>query len=149
MSQVSQDVIIELREKCEKVQNLLEEESKRDPEDNPYKSKYAAREVLNDMKSRLSNIKDSIPSNDPSFELIENMYGAVMLLLGTISIDTEELATGEEQLMNCLNKLEDRALNPQSIVIVIKALNQLGLLWSQRGDPNKSHGYTLKTDIFC
>lgn len=140
MSQVTQDTLLEMKEKCEKVQNLLEEESKRDPETEPYKSKYAAREILSSMKSGLANIKDSISSSDPQFEQIEAMYGAVLLLLGTVALETEELATGEEHLMNCLEMLETKAIHSKNILIVLKALNQLGLLWSQRSDNEKSYG---------
>lgn len=139
MSGVSEDIFVDLREKGEKVQKLIEEECKFDPDTEPYKSKYAARNILNDMKSCLTNLKDSIPSSDPQFLHVEAMHGAVLLLLGTVALDTEELATGEEHLMNCLNNLEDNSLNPKKVLIVLKALNQLGLLWSQRADADKSH----------
>uniref|UniRef100_A0A1B6MDG1 KIF-binding protein n=1 Tax=Graphocephala atropunctata TaxID=36148 RepID=A0A1B6MDG1_9HEMI len=146
MTEVSEDILIELREKCEKVQNLLEGESKRDPETEPYKSVYAAREILSDMKSCLANLKDSIRSSDPLHDQIEAMYGGVLLLLGTLALDTEELATGEEHLMNCLSCLEDQAMQPKKVLVVLKALNQLGLLWSQRSDGNKSHGYLQQAE---
>ncbi|XP_046663562.1 KIF-binding protein [Homalodisca vitripennis] len=146
MTEVSEDLLIELREKCEKVQNLLEEESKRDPETEPYKSKYAAREILSDMKSCLTNLKDSVRSSDPLFEEIEAMYGSVLLLLGIVALETEELATGEEHLMNCLACMEDQSMHPKKVLIVLRALNQLGLLWSQRSDGTKSHGYLQQAE---
>lgn len=139
MSAVSEDVFIDLREKGEKVQKLLEEESKLDPDTEPYKSKYAARKILCDMKSCLSNLKDSIRSSDPRFLHVEAMHGAVLLLLGSVALDTEELATGEEHLMNCLNNLEDKTMSPYTVLVVLKALNQLGLLWSERAEADKSH----------
>lgn len=141
MSQVTEDVLTEIKEKCEKVHNLLEEESKHDSESQPYKSKYAARELLYEMKSTLSSIKDSIRLNDPLFDDITAIYGAVLLLLGTVSIDTEEFATGEEHLMNCLRSIELKAIHPKNILTVLKVLNQLGLLWSQRSDNQKSFRY--------
>lgn len=139
MSAVSEDILIDLREKGEKVQKLLEEESKFDPDTEPYKSKYAARKILSDMKSCLTNLKDSIRSSDHQFLHVEAMHGAVLLLLGSVALDTEELATGEEHLMNCLNNLEDKSMSPNTVLVVLKALNQLGLLWSERGDGDKSH----------
>ena len=42
-----------IQEKFQKAMHLLEEESPKDPEDEPYKSKYAARELLNDVKFQL------------------------------------------------------------------------------------------------
>lgn len=139
MSGVSEDIFIDLRERGEKVQKLLEEESKFDPDTEPYKSKYAAQKILCDMKSCLTNLKDSIRSSDPQFLRVEAMHGAVLLLLGSVALDTEELATGEEHLMNCLNNLEDKTMSPNTVLVVLKALNQLGLLWSQRADAEKSH----------
>ena len=42
-----------IHEKFEKARHLLDVESLKDPEDEPYKSKYAARELLNDVKFQL------------------------------------------------------------------------------------------------
>ena len=44
---------VSIHEKFEKAMHLLEVESAKDPEDEPYKSKYAARELLNDVKFQL------------------------------------------------------------------------------------------------
>ncbi|KDR21661.1 KIF1-binding protein-like protein [Zootermopsis nevadensis] len=74
------------------------------------------------------------------------MLGVVSLNLGLVSIDTEELSTGEEQLMNCIDSLNDDALKPEVILILITALNQLGILWSERGDPEKSREYLEKAE---
>ena len=42
-----------IHEKFQKAMHLLEVESPKDPEEEPYKSKYAARDLLNDVKFQL------------------------------------------------------------------------------------------------
>jgi tetratricopeptide (TPR) repeat protein len=127
------EVLVDLQEKYDKVRKLLDEDSKRDPASEPYRSKYAASAILTDMKSILVKLLE-----DSSSLKYKAMLGVVSLNLGLISIDTEELSTGEEQLMNCVDSLYDGAHKPEVILILMTALNQLGILWSERGDPEKS-----------
>lgn len=47
------DLAASVKEKFERALHLVEVESARDPEAEPYKSKYAARELLNDVKFQL------------------------------------------------------------------------------------------------
>ncbi|RZF39552.1 hypothetical protein LSTR_LSTR001073 [Laodelphax striatellus] len=137
---VSQDFFIDLREKYDKVETLLRE-ANQDPQSEPYKSKYAALEILLEVKSKLVSVLDDLRSSDSSYDELTAMLGAVWVSLGTISVDTEEWSTGEEQLTNCLKLLEDNAMQPNKILIVLGAFNQLGILWSNRGDYEKSHKY--------
>lgn len=129
-----------------KIQKLLDEESKRDPENEPYRSKYAANEVLNEMKLNLTNLLNSCQSDNPSHDQYESMLGAVLLTLGTIAMETEELTAGEQYLNNCLQMLEDKAMSNKNIIIYLNTLNQVGYLWSQRGDSIKSHDYLQKAE---
>lgn len=136
----------DFHQKYLKIQNLLDEESKRDPESEPYRSKYAANEVLNEMKLNLTNLLDSCQSDDPLHDKYESMLGAVLLTLGTVAMETEELTAGEQYLNQCLQILEDKAMSNKNIVIYISTLNQLGYLWSQRGDSTKSHDYLQQAE---
>lgn len=133
-------------EKFLKIQKLLDEESKKDPENEPYRSKYAANEVLNEMKLNLTNLLDSYQSDDPLHDQCESMLGAVFLTLGTIAMETEELTAGEQYLNYCLQLLEDKAMRNKNIIIYLSTLNQLGYLWSQRGDSTKSHDYLQQAE---
>jgi tetratricopeptide (TPR) repeat protein len=136
-----EEVLVDLQEKYDKVRKLLDEDSKRDPASEPYKSKYAASVILTDMKSILVKLLED--SNCLKFRA---MLGVVSLNLGLISVDTEELSTGEEQLMNCVDNLRDDSLKPEVILILMTALNQLGVLWSERADPQKSKEYLEKAE---
>lgn len=131
------DRIIDLQEKYAKVRKLTEEESKKDPETEPYRSKYKARDLLSEMKEILLEQIDSMDMNDPNNAKLEPMLALVLLQLGTISLDTEELSLGEEYLTKCVETIKDH-LNPNAILISLNARNQLGILWSQRSDPDKA-----------
>ncbi|XP_022198202.2 KIF-binding protein isoform X2 [Nilaparvata lugens] len=137
---ISQDFFIDLREKYDKVETLLKE-ANQDPQSEPFKSKYAALEILMELKSKLVNVLDDLRSSDSSYDELTAMLGGVWVSLGTISVDTEEWSNGEEQLTNCLKLLEDNSMEPNKILIVLSAFNQLGILWSNRGDYEKSQNY--------
>jgi hypothetical protein len=132
------DVRLELQDKYEKINKLLNEENKFDPPSEPYRSKYKAQALLNEMKTMITYHMDDLPSDDPEKPKIHAMLGSVLLNLGVTSLDVEELSTGEEQLINCINTMEEFSLNPLCIIFVLNALNQLGCLWSERDNPKKS-----------
>lgn len=138
MKNIPPDVRLDLQDKYEKVNKLLNEESKRDPPNDPYRSKYKAQGLLNEMKTMITYHMDDLPSDDPERPRIHAMLGAVLLNMGVTSLDVEELSTGEEQLNNCINTLEEFSMQPFCIIFVLTALNQLGVLWSERDDPKKS-----------
>lgn len=137
----------DLEEKYEKVRKLLEEDSKRDPETDPYRSKYLARAVLKDMKCVLDKILDDVSPDCQDYVRYKAMLGAVNLNLGTIALDTEEYSTGEEHLTNCVDGLSEYSVKPECIIVVLTALNQLGILWSQRDDAKTSQGYLEKAEL--
>lgn len=53
---ISKEALVDLQEKYEKVKKLIEEDSKLDPESEPYLSKYAARTILISMNANLENL---------------------------------------------------------------------------------------------
>lgn len=142
---VIQETCVDLSEKYEKVCLLLEE-SKSDPETEPYRSKYVAQKILGEMKTIITNTLDVIDENNSMYIKMKAMLGAVLANLGSICIDTEELAAGEEHLTNCVNTLSSDPLKPEYIIILLTALNDLGILWSQRDQAKRSHQYLEKAE---
>lgn len=55
----------DLQEKYTKVKKLIEEDSKLDPENEPYLSKYAARQLLIGMKANIENLQRSCETDTP------------------------------------------------------------------------------------
>ncbi|XP_059477550.1 KIF-binding protein [Neocloeon triangulifer] len=146
MKNIPLDVQLELQDMYEKVEKLLNVDSKLDPPVEPYRSKYKAQAILNDMKTMITYHMDDLASDDPERPLIHAMLGSVLLTAGTTSLDVEEFSTGEEQLTNCINTLEEFSLHPTCIIFVLNALNQLGVLWSERDNPKKSLQFLEKSE---
>lgn len=131
------DTLIELQEKYVKVRKLIEDECKKDPESEPYRSKYKAKSILSEMKSTLTEEMDALDKSDSKYTQYEAMLAVVLLHLGVISLDTEELSTGEELLMKCLDSITDHC-NSDFILVSLNARNQLGILWSRRSEPKEA-----------
>ncbi|KAJ8676390.1 hypothetical protein QAD02_012177 [Eretmocerus hayati] len=124
-----------LSEKFNEVRKLLDEESKSDPQTEPYKSKYAAIELLNEIQNILETQVDNSKqeNNEKTYVL-----AVVHLNKGIIAVDTEELSVGEENLMKCIDILGENKGKSHGIITTISALNQLGILWSRRDQPVKA-----------
>ncbi|XP_015585623.1 KIF1-binding protein homolog [Cephus cinctus] len=134
---VPKEVLVDFQEKYMKVRKLLDEYSKQDPESEPYKSKYSAMEILKEMRTKIVHILDKNLTKEQE-HTITTMLAILWLNLGIVSVDTEDLASGEEQLTNCIDLLNEWELQPECILPILSALNQLGILWSQRDQPTKS-----------
>ncbi|XP_046387888.1 KIF-binding protein isoform X2 [Ischnura elegans] len=151
------ELLTTLRDKYEKVRRLLED-SKKDPEDDPYRSKYAAREILNDIKSILVKILDDVGdigdgetsgehNHMPGVFHLWSLLGITWLNLGTIAVETEEISTGEEQLMQCLKCIpEEKWLEPKAVLVILCTLQQLGILWAQRDNAEKAKGFLERAE---
>lgn len=64
----------DLQEKYQKVQKLLEEESKHDPETEPFLSKYSARQILNGMHLNIENLIQSESSESKDFIKLKGKF---------------------------------------------------------------------------
>lgn len=107
-----------LEDQYQKAWQLYQEESHLDPDSEPYKSKYAAREIFEELKSRLSKQldEDDVDDGDEGAFNEEGVDGvgltrarmaAVVYHLGVIAVDTEEFSTGEEHLNKALTIIGD------------------------------------------
>lgn len=62
---INKEVFADLQEKYQKVIKLLLEDSKSDPENEPYLSKYSAKQILIGMKASIENLLRNHPSEGP------------------------------------------------------------------------------------
>lgn len=53
---ITKESFVDLQEKYNKVIKLIEEDSKLDPENEPYLSKYSGRQILIGMKANIENL---------------------------------------------------------------------------------------------
>ncbi|XP_033736079.1 KIF-binding protein-like [Pecten maximus] len=126
----------------EQARKLSDEYSLDDPEDDPYLSKYKAREILCGIKEKLKSLFEA----NPDCEHLRFASAAVDVKLGSNYVDTEELPTGEEHLLRALDELEKFRLNRDASNIYHSILNNIGILWTGRRNQKKALEYFLKAE---
>lgn len=133
---VSEKLIKDFRE----VVHLTTIESQNDPPDNPFKSLYAARELLTGLRAKM----DTCPVQNREHEDFKILSSLIQLELGVNYINTEELAQGEACLEACLRLVDGLANKVKTASLSIQALNHLGVLWGNRGEQQKALECLLK-----
>ncbi|XP_068170364.1 KIF-binding protein [Antennarius striatus] len=164
----------EWRAICDKFTNaqfLSDVESRKDPKNDPFRSKYKARELLRDIYSSLKSFDAGEGDEDCGAESCEQRtsgpppdgqrdhlfkrgfsgdspaglraakLGAVEYYLGVNHVDTEELSAGDEHLMNCMKLLERCRASPENVSLLIHVRNQLGILWASRDETETAQGF--------
>lgn len=137
----------EWRVLCEKYQRsvtLSEIESKKDPENDPFRSKYNARELLKQIKSSLGQyageneteqgengqqqaekelqVEQQIAAGgDSPAGLSAARLGVIEYQLGLNHTETEELSAGEEHLMNCIRLMDKYEVTQENISLFIQS----------------------------
>lgn len=141
----------EVHEKFQAALALSRVELHKNPEKEPYKSKYSARTLLEEVKALLGpapgdederpQAEEGVDAGDhalgPPTEAVEaegpGAQRAVRLAviefhLGVNHLDTEELSAGEEHLAKCLRLLRRYRLSPGCVSLSIQ-----GQVRAQRG----------------
>ncbi|KAM7015231.1 KIF-binding protein [Tautogolabrus adspersus] len=164
----------EWRAICDKftnAQNLTDVESRNDPENDPFRSKYKARELLREIYCSLKSFEASDGEEESGGESGEQLpveppeggqgedglgqalsgdspaglraakLGAVEYYLGVNHIDTEEVPAGQEHLMNCMKLLERCRDSSENVSLFIHVRNQLGILWAGRDETEMAQGF--------
>lgn len=124
-------------ERYKEARRLSEEDAREDPETEPFKSKYIARNILSELKAKVAAFQD----DDISSEKLKILMSALDYQIGQNYIETEELSTGEEHIERCIKTLEEYRLDRRCCSLYLHALNELGILWSKRGDSEKALGF--------
>ncbi|XP_017274282.1 KIF-binding protein [Kryptolebias marmoratus] len=164
----------EWRAICDKftnAQNLTDVESRKDPENDPFRSKYKARELLREIYCSLKSFEaadgeedaggesgEQRPPEQPLDGQTEDAFdrglsgdspagmraaklGAVEYYLGVNHVDTEELSAGQEHLMNSIKLLDRCRVSAENVSLYIHVRNQLGILWAGRDETETAQGY--------
>jgi len=144
-----------------KARELSEEKSKQDPETNPYKSKYEARKIIKDVLFDVEDqvnvadldqidLEDETHNTDGASEEYSVRRGITTnVLLAALEyeiainfVETEEVPTAEEHFASSLNYLDGGdQLSPCKVSLLIAVKCQIGIIWSNRSDHNKSLSY--------
>jgi len=113
------------------VLRLLAEQS---PDNEPYKSLYAARKVLQEISNKLDK-RSGIQGEELAI-----LQGTVLFQLGKNHAECDELSTGEDFLkraLEILGKVEDKV---KSVTVYILTCHQLAVLQASRSE----HEHALK-----
>ncbi|XP_063952725.1 KIF-binding protein-like [Lytechinus pictus] len=131
---MSDSQFTDLIEKYSEARKLSEEASKKDPETNPYKSKYQARELLHEIRKELENASEQ---GEESKEL-KFRLALIQYQLGVNFLETEETSSGHEHLIKADSILKDYRLDSRCVTTALNTLNQLAILWCTRRDHSKA-----------
>ncbi|OCT70066.1 KIF-binding protein [Xenopus laevis] len=142
---------------CETYQRaiaLSDVESKNDPENEPYRSKYQARELLREVRVLLCPQEDESEaegkeehSDGPGSwgrmgeSLLAARLAVIEFRLGLNHTETEELSAGEEHLVKSGRIIERYRLSEEGVSVYIQAQNNLGILWANRGEIRVAQRY--------
>ncbi|XP_053307035.1 KIF-binding protein [Spea bombifrons] len=135
---------------CETYQRAVtasDVESRNDPENEPYRSKYRARELLEEARALLRprEEEDDGGQRQQAEERLEGAAGdeerlmaarlaVIEFRLGVNHTETEEMSAGEEHLVRTGKILEPYRLTEECVSVYIQAQNNLGILWADRGE---------------
>lgn len=149
MASLSSDEWRAICDKFTNAQNLTDVESRNDPENDPFRSKYKARELLREIYCSLKSFEageaeeerggesgeqrpaeppvdgqredglGQAASGDSPAGLRAAKLGAVEYYLGVNHVDTEELSAGQEHLMNCMKLLERSGVASDNVSLFI------------------------------
>ncbi|TRY63637.1 hypothetical protein TCAL_00816 [Tigriopus californicus] len=129
------DNMLALYAKYQDVENLL---LKDDPPEQPYNSRYKARELLEEMLRM---------SQDLTASMIKKLSIHILAKLGAIDQEVEELAKSQEHLEAVQDFIDSPdALSSETIIPRLVVLNQLGILWTSRGEMEKAKSYLLEAN---
>ncbi|GFT55469.1 KIF-binding protein [Nephila pilipes] len=120
----------------------LLDNAKNDPSSDPYRSKYEARDILTQVELELGKKWKSIDSLQVSLLSMLIKYH-----LGVIAIETDERSAGCEMLTNILEEIREIATKQEGCHLALNVLNQLGLLWSDRGEVEKALEYLTEAEV--
>lgn len=138
----AKEIINDFKENYGKVRKLLDEDSKNDLEHEPYLSKYKANEILSNMCDSLMNIRDTEANIER--DKLDAMLGAILLNIGIIDMETEELTASEKVLTRAEEILAPHSVKPEVVITLMNVYNNHGILWSYRDEPEKAKTFLLK-----
>uniref|UniRef100_A0A1A9WKD6 KIF-binding protein n=1 Tax=Glossina brevipalpis TaxID=37001 RepID=A0A1A9WKD6_9MUSC len=139
---IAKEILTDYKEIYEKAVQLVNEESKNDPTTDPYKSHYAARDLLLEMKEMLKNSLVSVlaeEADDGTDDFIYQVIQAIVCRdLGRIYLFTEESSLGEISLKECIELVKEKKFQPEAIIAYMGAVNELGIAYANKMEYKQS-----------
>ncbi|KAM4608041.1 KIF-binding protein [Discoglossus pictus] len=124
---------------CDTYQRALQlQESQSDPDTEPFRSKYQARELLREVRAGLGPREEEEAGHREQGQaedvLLAVRRGVIEYRLGLNHTETEEMSAGEEHLVRAGKELERYRGTQEGVSVYVQAQNNLGILWADRGE---------------
>lgn len=145
---ISKETLSDLKDRYVESEKLIEEDSKHDPDTEPYRSHYAARDILHELLNNIVNAMKTLETTGQCDDLEKYRFilAHLKIDLGKIAMFVEEPTTAEKNLQEGIDSLVDYALHPSGVCAYLNGLNQLGILWTNRGDVPKAESFLTKAE---
>ncbi|CAE6920212.1 unnamed protein product [Symbiodinium natans] len=119
-----------------------------DPEDNPYKSKYLAREILEVAVKDL----EALVAEEVSVKLADRgreVFARLLLFLGKNCYFCEEVPQAEKYFIRSLERYlrSTLRLDPEPFCFIQDVFNQLGMLWCNRGGHKEGMNFLRRAQV--
>ncbi|XP_055546055.1 KIF-binding protein [Wyeomyia smithii] len=135
---ITKESLSDIREEFEKAHKKIDEDSKNDPPTEPFRSHYAAKDILQTVQRKLKDLGEMFDVGSEAALTVRCILANVLKDIGRISIFTEELSNGELALKEAFQLVHDDADKPQAVNGFIEVLNQLGILYCNWGNFEES-----------
>lgn len=147
---LKKEFLMDLKERYEKTEVLVIENSKLDPPTEPFKSHYEARTILLEISETIKHRMQSLETEaSDDLQTLQFILTHITVDLGKIYNFTEEISTGEKYLIEALESVKDNETNPAAICAVLSALNETGIMWMNRGETEKAKDFLIKAETYC
>ncbi|CAK1551170.1 unnamed protein product [Leptosia nina] len=140
----AKEIINDFKETYAKVRKLLDEDAPNDPEHEPFLSKYKVKDLLLKTRDVLKIVTCSDTHNINGL-IIDAMLGVVLLNIGIIDMETDDTPSSQKVLTEAEELLLPNSLKPEIVTTLINIENNLGIIWSNRDEPEKAKSYLLKS----
>ncbi|XP_053694977.1 KIF-binding protein [Sabethes cyaneus] len=135
---ITKEFLSDIREEFEKAHKKIDEDSKNDPPTEPFRSHYAARDILQSVQRKLKDLFLKLHVDSDGELIVRCILANVLKDIGKISIFTEELTNAELALKEAAVLLDSDFEKPQAVNAKIELLNQLAILYWNRGNFEES-----------
>ena len=142
MEAVKQFLADGAEQKLEEARKYDIDDSPHDPENEPFKSKYKAREIWSELAAIVEKHRD----DDPGNQFWVFLLSALQLQLGANYIECEEASSGDDILKACEKALEPFKLDKYACSLYLNVLTQLGILWCTRRQFQTAQEYLQKAE---
>ncbi|XP_055386127.1 KIF-binding protein [Condylostylus longicornis] len=142
---IPKETLTDLKEQYEKAYKLVDEESENDPPTDPYKSHYAAKEILKEMMNNLKNFMHSDGDESEQF-IFKAILAFIYRDIGRICVFCEEVPAGENYLQQSLELIGENYLKNEMIISYIGASNELGIVWANRNETQRSEQFFTQSE---